>query len=165
MTGFGQATARINDATIQVEVKALNSKFLDLGLRLPKVFSEKELEVRNIITEKLERGKVSVSIEHVKPISQEIQQQYNEAMFVAHYAELKKLADRVMAPYDNLFEMALRSPDVQQIVDREPLDVALYEKFISILKEAIDQCDAFRKAEGATLIEKFKLYINFLHFF
>ena len=160
MTGFGQASARIGDASLLVEVKALNSKFLDLSLRLPKFFSEKELEVRNIITEKLERGKVSVSVEHVKELSAEIQQQYNEPMFIAHYAELKKLADRVMAPYDNLFEMALRSPDVQQIIERELLDPLLYEKFAEVLRAALDQCDVFRKTEGGSLIEKFKTYIN-----
>ena len=130
MTGFGQASARIGDASLLVEVKALNSKFLDLSLRLPKVFSEKELEVRNIITEKMERGKVSVSVEHVKGSSAEIEQQYNEPMFIAHYAELKKLADRVMAPYDNLFEMALRSPDVQQTTERDLLDPVLYVKLL-----------------------------------
>ena len=52
MTGFGQASSRIGEASLLVEAKTLNSKFLDLSLRLPRVFSEKELEVRNIITEK-----------------------------------------------------------------------------------------------------------------
>ena len=111
MTGFGQASAAIGDGSFLVEVKTLNSKFLDLSLRLPRFFSEKELEVRAVITEKLERGKVSVSIEYIKSTGLEIQAQYNESMFIAHYAELKKLADRVMAPYDHLFELALRSPE------------------------------------------------------
>lgn len=159
MTGFGQATIRIGDASILVEVKTLNSKFFDLSLRLPKVFLEKELEVRAIITDKLDRGKVSVSVEHVKAPAAEVQQLYNEPMFIAHYAELKKLADRVMAPYDNLFEMALRSPDVQQVSEREALDPVLYEKFSTALKEALDHCDVFRKAEGASLIDKLRSYI------
>src|SRR5438128_174239 len=114
MTGFGQASETFGDATILVEVKSLNSKFLDLSLRLPRLFAEKEVDVRNIITDKLERGKVSVSVEYLRANPQNIPQQYNETMFIAHYAELKKLADRVMAPYDTLFEMALKSPDVQQ---------------------------------------------------
>lgn len=160
MTGFGQASATIGDASFQIEVKTLNSKFLDLSLRLPRIFAEKELDVRAVITEKLERGKVSVSIEHVKALAQEIQPQYNEAMFIAHYAELKKLADRVMAPYDHLFELALRSPDVQQTSERESLDPVLYEKFMVVLKDALEQCETFRKTEGASLIEKFKNYIN-----
>src|SRR3954471_17399506 len=107
MTGFGLASETIGDATIQVEVKSLNSKFLDLGLRLPKIFNEKELEVRNIVTDRLERGKVSVNVEYVTASSQAALQQYNEAAFMIQYAALNRLADRVMAPYDNLFEMAL----------------------------------------------------------
>ena len=160
MTGFGQASATIGDGSFLVEVKTLNSKFLDLNLRLPRIFSEKELDVRAVITEKLERGKVSVSIEYTKSTGLEIQQQYNESMFIAHYAELKKLADRVMAPYDHLFELALRSPDVQQTSERETLDPVIYEKFMGILKDAIEQCETFRKTEGASLVEKFGNYIN-----
>ncbi len=160
MTGFGQASAAIGDGSFLVEVKTLNSKFLDLTLRLPRIFSEKELDIRAVITEKLERGKVSVSIEYIKSTGLEIQGQYNESMFIAHYAELKKLADRVMAPYDHLFELALRSPDVQQTSERETLDPVLYEKFMSILKDAIEQCETFRKREGASLVEKYKDYIN-----
>ena len=160
MTGFGQASATIGDGSFLVEIKTLNSKFLDLNLRLPRIFSEKELDVRAVITEKLERGKVSVSIEYTKSTGLEIQQQYNESMFIAHYAELKKLADRVMAPYDHLFELALRSPDVQQTSERETLDPVIYEKFMGILKDAIEQCETFRKTEGVSLVEKFGNYIN-----
>ncbi|NOT74742.1 MAG: YicC family protein [Cyclobacteriaceae bacterium] len=160
MTGFGQVTTPIGEATLQIEIKTLNSKFLDLSIRIPRVLSEKEVEIRSIITEKLERGKVSVSIEYIKAATQEIQQQYNEAMFVAHYAELKKLADKVMAPYDNLFELALKSPEVQQTQEREAFDVQMYERFVSTLKEALDQCDSFRKTEGSSLVEKFQSYIS-----
>ena len=64
MTGFGQATIDDGQSQLNVEIKSLNSKFLDLNLRLPKAFSDKEMEVRNMISESLERGKVSVSIEY-----------------------------------------------------------------------------------------------------
>ncbi len=160
MTGFGQASATVEEATVLVEVKSLNSKFLDLNLRLPRLFTEKELDVRNIITDKLERGKVTVSVEYLKTNVQNIPQQYNEALFIAHYTELKKLADRVMAPYDTLFEMALKSPDVQQSTDQSALDPAVYDKFLKVLSEAISLCDGFRKTEGAILEEKLKTYIQ-----
>lgn len=160
MTGFGQASAALEEASLLIEIKTLNSKFLDLSLRLPKIFSEKELEVRTIITEKLERGKISISIEHVKVSPQEIPHRYNEAMFMAHYAELKKLADRVMAPYDQIFELALKSPDVEQVSERETLTQQAYDKFLEVLKGALDQCDAFRKSEGTALAGKFKAYLH-----
>jgi uncharacterized protein (TIGR00255 family) len=160
MTGFGQATVQLDDASLVVEVKSLNSKYLDLSLRLPRSFSEKELEVRNLITESLERGKVSVAIEHLKTNSGTPGAQYNETLFISHYAELKKLADRVMAPYDNLFEIALRSPDVQQTADREQFDASLYGKMKKALVSALEQCDSFRKEEGATLTKAFASYIG-----
>ena len=92
MTGFGQLSSDDGQSQIHVEVKSLNSTFLDLNLRLPKAFAEKEMEVRNLISESLERGKVSVSIEFERVQGTGISQSYNESLFVAYYAELKKLA-------------------------------------------------------------------------
>ena len=159
MTGFGRASAVVENGSIQIEVKSLNSKFLDLGLRLPSIFSEKELEARTIIQDKLERGKISVNIEYRTTIPEQIPQRYNEALFTAHYAELKKLADRVMAPYDNIFEMALRSPDVaieQDVKASGPTQ----EKLIQALLTALAECNKFRQDEGASLAEKLNTYIT-----
>src|SRR5262245_40942852 len=112
MTGFGRATYDDGLVQIAVEIKTLNSKFLDLNLRLPKIFSEREIEVRNLVSERLERGKVSLSIDYLRQGENAIKQTYNEALFTAYYLELKKLADKVVAPYENLFQLALASPDV-----------------------------------------------------
>lgn len=151
MTGFGQASADDGQSKIYVEVKSLNSKFLDLNLRLPKAFSDKEPEVRNLISEKLERGKVSVSIEFEKLSDGDIKQTYNETLFMAYYAELKKLADRVYAPYDNLFEQALNSPDVIQSTIREAVGEDVWIKVKGLLVEALKMCDNFRLDEGKVL--------------
>src|SRR5678810_892690 len=104
MTGFGQAATNRNDFNVSVEVKSLNSKFLDLSLRIPKLLGEKELELRNFIADRLERGKVSLSIELTPVGRQEPKVKYNEELFIAYYAELKRLADKTMASYDGLFE-------------------------------------------------------------
>src|SRR3990170_3084272 len=104
MTGFGQCTLDDGQKQIIAEIKSLNSKFLDLNLRLPKVFSDKEIEVRNLISEKLERGKVSIAVEYQRYGEEEIKQSYNEKLFIAYYTELKKLADKAIASYDQLFE-------------------------------------------------------------
>ena len=151
MTGFGQASADDGQSRIYVEVKSLNSKFLDLNLRLPKTFSEKELEVRNIVSEKLERGKVSLAIEFEKLSDGTIKQSYNEQLFVAYYAELKKLADRVYAPYENIFELALNSPDVIQGNIREEAGEEVWAKVKGLLLEAIKKCEDFRVDEGKVL--------------
>jgi uncharacterized protein (TIGR00255 family) len=161
MTGFGQVTINNGEANITVEVKSLNSKFMDLSLRLPRQFSEKELELRNLISEKLERGKVSLSIDYQKTGRQEIRQTYNEALFVAYYNELKKLADKVIAPsYDHIFQLALNSPDVIQGNGKEELDPAEWEKVSKLISEAIQKCDQFRLTEGKALESKLASYIQ-----
>ena len=91
MTGFGQHSQDDGQIQIATEIKSLNSKFLDLNLRLPKIFSDKEFEVRNIISEKLERGKVSLVVEYQRYGEQEIKLSYNQKLFIAYFSELKKV--------------------------------------------------------------------------
>ena len=160
MTGFGQAVSNSAEGTITVEIKSLNSKFLDLSLRLPKLFWEKELEVRNLISEKLERGKLSFSIDYQPAAKEEIHQRYNEALFTSYYTELKKLADRVVAPYDNLFQIALSSPDVVESKTKEELDPALWEKTQHAITEAIQQFEKYRMAEGKSTEVKLVQYLE-----
>lgn len=151
MTGFGQSNVDDGQIQINVEIKSLNSKFLDLSLRLPKIFADKEIEVRNLISEKLERGKVSLAIEHLRHGDSTVKQTYDEKLFVAYYAELKKLADRVVAPYDQLFQLALNSPDVIQGNVKETGDDEEWKRVRLCLDEAINKCNDFRKAEGKVL--------------
>lgn len=151
MTGFGHASADDGQSRIQVEVKSLNSKFLDLNLRLPKALSEREAEVRNLISEKLERGKVSVSVDYEKTGDGAVRQTYNEQLFIAYYSELKKLADRVYAPYEKLFEIALNSPDVIQGNVEADAGDEVWTKVKSFIVEALNKCDQFRVDEGKVL--------------
>lgn len=160
MTGFGQAQRDDGQLQIGVEIKSLNSKFLDLGLRIPRQFSEKELEVRNLISEKLERGKISIAIEYQRYGQQEVKQTYNETLFVAYYAQLKKLADRVVGEYDNLFEIALNSPDVIQNKPTEENTEADWAAVKDSILKALAHCEEFRKAEGKVLEGKLTEYIE-----
>lgn len=162
MTGFGQATADDGHSRIYVEVKSLNSKYLDLNLRLPRTFSDKELDVRNLISEKLERGKVSVSVEYERISDGVIKQTYNHALFTAYYAELKKLADKVMAPYENLFELALNAPEVVQPTAREEAGEEVWLKVKGLLDEALQQCSGFRLDEGKVLGEMLRKCCNII---
>lgn len=161
MTGFGQGTVNTGEVQITVEVKSLNSKFLDLNLRLAKQFSDKELELRNVVAEKLERGKVSLSIDYLKTGRQEIRQTYNETLFVAYFNELKKLADKVnLSSNETLFQLALSSPDVIQGAAKEELDTTEWERVSQLVQEAIDKCNQFRITEGKSLEDKLASYIK-----
>lgn len=160
MTGFGQATLIKDELNLVVEIKSLNSKFFDLNLRLPRLFAEKELEVRNMASEKLERGKITVNIDFQQTGKAEIKQQYNEQLFVAYYSELKKLADKTMSGYEGLFEIALNSPDVIVGGGKDELNPALWEILQKLLAEAIAKCEQFRVTEGRALEVKLAEYIN-----
>jgi uncharacterized protein (TIGR00255 family) len=156
MTGFGQSSSDDGQLQMNVEIKSLNSKFLDLNLRLPKIFSEKEIEVRNIISEKLERGKVSVVIEYQRHGDDSLKQTYNEALFAAYYQQLRKLADKVVAPHDNLFQLALTSPDVIQSSLKDDTSEDDWNKVKDTLLQAIARCEQFRKTEGSVLDKMLK---------
>lgn len=151
MTGFGQTLSDDGHEQISVEIRTLNSKFLDLGLRLPKLFSDREVEVRNLISEKLERGKISLAIEYQRNGDEEIKQSYNEGLFMAYYKELQKMADKVNASHDHLFPLALSSPDVIQSKVKEGVNDEQWKKVKDCIQEAIGKCENFRISEGKVL--------------
>lgn len=160
MTGFGQASLSEPDFSVNVEIKALNSKFLDVIIRLPKLFYDKELEVRNMLAEGLERGKVSISIDYQELGKAETKTSYNEDLFVKYYHQLRKLADRVVAPHDQLFQIALNSPDVIQNKEDQTDTASHWPKIKEQIQEAIDHCDTFRITEGKILSKKLHEYIQ-----
>ncbi|TXH28261.1 MAG: YicC family protein [Cyclobacteriaceae bacterium] len=160
MTGFGQARHDDGALRINVEVKSLNSKYLDLGLKFPKQFSEKELDLRNLINDKLERGKISVSIEWERYGQEEVKQVYNEKLFLTYLENLKKLEASSKTLANNIFELALNSPDViQNKFDPQNIEED-WNAITKVLLNAITQCDEFRKAEGKSLAVKLKEYIS-----
>ncbi len=156
MTGFGQSSLDDGQVQITAEVKSLNSKFLDFNIRLPKSFSDKEIEVRNLISEKLERGKVSIAVEYQRYGEEETKQSYNEKLFIAYYNDLKRLADRVIAPYDQIFELALNSPEVIQAKLKEDNNEDSWLQVKSCVVQALEKCDDFRKLEGKVLEKMLK---------
>lgn len=163
MTGFGQAQHDDGTLRISVEVKSLNSKYLDLGLKFPKQFSEKELDLRNLVSDKLERGKISISIEWQRYGQEEVKQIYNEKLFLTYLENLKKLEAASKTLAHNIFELALNSPDVIQTrLETETIEED-WGKISEVLRKAIDQCDEFRKAEGKSLALKLKEYGNTIY--
>jgi uncharacterized protein (TIGR00255 family) len=163
MTGFGQAQHDDGALRITAEVKSLNSKYLDLGLKFPKQFSEKELDLRNILSEKLERGKISVSIEWQRYGQEEIKQVYNEKLFLVYLENLKKLEASSKTLANNIFELALNSPDVIQTkVENENIEEE-WGNVHALLLKAIEKCEEFRRAEGRSLAAKLKEYCQTIY--
>lgn len=163
MTGFGQAQYDDGALRISAEVKSLNSKFLDLGLKFPKQFSEKEVELRNLLNEKLERGKISVSIEWQRYGQEEVKQVYNEKLFLTYLENLKKLEAASKTLAGNIFELALNSPDVIQTKVENENTEEEWSKVREVLLKAIEKCDEFRKDEGKSLSLKLKEYCQTIY--
>lgn len=151
MTGFGQSIYDDGRVQISIEIRSLNSKFLDFNPRLPKLFSEKEIEVRGLISEKLERGKISLTIDYQRLGDDEIKQTYNESLFKAYYHELVKLASAVSADTSRLFSIALEAPEVVQTKIKEETNEEEWSKIKSCLFDAIGKCEVFRAKEGKVL--------------
>ncbi|MFY7919100.1 MAG: YicC/YloC family endoribonuclease [Chryseotalea sp.] len=160
MTGFGQATKETPELTVQAEVRSLNSKFLDLNLRLPKSLADKEIEIRTIISDKLERGKVSVSIEFQKNVVGKTPVQINQELFKTYYQELAQLASAVHVHDANLFALALNLPEVLENKTREEINEQEWALCKEILNKALSGCEQHRQDEGNVLQQKFEDYIN-----
>jgi len=158
MTGFGRAGMEDDSRSIQAEVKTLNSKFLDLSLKLPRQFSEKEHEIRNLVQGILERGKVNLALDFIPKKSNQIPVTINEELFQAYFEKYQNLADSVVAEKSELFKLALQSPSV--IVNMAPDEATEaeeeWELIQKVIIEALQKCDQFRKDEGESLFEKLK---------
>jgi uncharacterized protein (TIGR00255 family) len=154
MTGFGVAGFENGQMMIQVEVRSLNSKFLDLSIRSPRQFSDKENEIRTLVQSILDRGKVNVSIEFVPKGSQNLPVTINQPLFKAYFDEYKNLAELVGEKSGDLFKLALQSPNVITSIPMEREETEDWDQTKLVLEDALKKCDGFRKDEGASLFAK-----------
>ncbi|WP_243392559.1 YicC/YloC family endoribonuclease [Solitalea longa] len=151
MTGFGIASTETDKAKITVEIKSLNSKFLELTLKLPKAYSDKELLIRNDCNRLIERGKVNliISIEYNagaerKPVS------INQQLLKAYYEQLELGAKALNAKTDDLFTLALQMPEVIK-PDEQAVDEDEWKAVYSTFETSISAFNNFRSTEGAEL--------------
>lgn len=158
MTGFGSAETESSDYRIKIEIKTLNSKFLDFSPKLPRELSDRELEVKGIITNQLKRGKVNLSIDIIPLGLDEPNIHINEGLFKSYYKQYEKLASEVDANPKDLFRLALHSPDV--IVADESSSFQDWGIVKSALESALEKCNAFRAEEGETLQKNLESYID-----
>lgn len=160
MTGFGIATTETDNYTATAEVRSLNSKFMDLFLKLPKEFSDKDIEVRNQITTQLERGKVSLSLEiKDKGTTNVSKLSINVELLKEYYQQLQHAALYVGAEEGDLFKYALSMPKVMDNEQAQTNNVEEWQLLSKIIAQAISKCQEFRMSEGKVLAEKFASYV------
>ena len=155
MTGYGKSVVTYKGKKINVEVKSLNSKALDLSTRIAPVYREKEMEIRKIITKKLLRGKVDFAIWVEKDAAVDATP-VNAALVANYYRQISDIAVKtgIPAPTD-WFSLLLRMPDVTTRTETEELGDEEWEAALKAVNEAVDKLVEFRTQEGAALQKKF----------
>ena len=155
MTGYGKATVLYGDKKINVEIKSLNSKALDLSTRIAPLYREKEMEIRNRISKALERGKVDFSI-WVEKDAAETATPINTVLVENYYNQIKAISENCQIPHPiDWFSTLLRMPDVLTKVEVQDLSDEEWAVASKTIDEAIQHLVDFRKQEGAALEKKF----------
>ena len=155
MTGFGKASLQLPTKKITVEIKSLNSKGLDLNTRMPSVFREMELGLRNQISQRLERGKVDFSF-YVEVTGEETTSKINVPIVKGYINQMKAVIPN--ADETELMKMAVRMPDALK-TERDEIDENEWKQIQTVIDEALENIANFRKDEGASLEKEFQLRI------
>ncbi len=156
MTGFGKASLQLPNKKITVEIKSLNSKGLDLGVRMPSTYREMELGLRNQIALVLERGKIDFSV-FIESTAEQTSTKVNVPIVKAYINQLREVyAD---ANETELMKMAVRMPDTMKI-EREEIDENDWTEIQKVIKEALANILNFRQSEGLSLEKEFQLRIG-----
>lgn len=155
MTGYGKAVVAYKEKKINVEVKSLNSKSLDLSARIAPLYREKEMEIRRLIAQKLERGKVEFSLWVEKEMTIDATP-INAALVENYYHQIKSIAANTGIPEpSDWFTTLLRMPDVTTKTEVEVLEEEEWHAAKQAITEALDKLIEFRTQEGAALQKKF----------
>ncbi len=160
MTGYGKATAEYEGKKINVEVKSLNSKALDLSTRIAPAYREKEMEMRNLIAKVLERGKVDFCL-WVEKEAAEAATPINGALVQRYYQQNRANTATTGIPQpEDWYNVLLRMPDVMTRIETQELSAEEWAVAREAVEEALNQLVEFRKQEGLALAEKFNEKLN-----
>jgi len=159
MTGFGKASAEFAGKKITIEVRALNSKQLDISMRLPQLFREKEYEIRAEIGKAFERGKVDFSVS-LDQAADSQSSGINKDVARKYYFEILALAEELKSPVgDNLLPALLKLPEVL-LSEQDNLDEDSWEAVKGAIVSALELADRFRLEEGRLLEDDLKCRVD-----
>jgi len=159
MTGYGSAVVENEDVRISVEVKSLNSKQLDLNIRLPRIYNEKENEIRNIISKSLVRGKVALNLDVQYANLAEGKAKINRDIFLNYYKELKELAELVGDTKADIFKKALELPQVIDTNSSDEIKEDEWKMIQKCIEKALKECNDFRIQEGKAMENTLRSHI------
>lgn len=157
MTGFGSASSQNAEIKIDVEVKSLNSKYLDLNLRLPKLLQALEIDIRQVVNREAKRGKIALSFNVQVLDASKVKRNINSMLFNAYAKDLKDLSKQHSLDQHGLLEVLMNLPDMLEANDQEIADDTR-TLVLNTLTEALGQLKSFRKAEGDNLQQELAEY-------
>jgi uncharacterized protein (TIGR00255 family) len=161
MTGYGIASFDSGRIKYTVEIKSLNSKFLELSLRLPKIFSEKEFQLRNDCSKQIERGKVNLSI-NVEQATATVKAAGIDSTLLKHYYnQLKTVSEELNEPTGNLLQLALGLPEVVKY-DEDTVSDEEWKIVEQTFQQAMTNFQQFRSDEGNVLEQDIKYRIGII---
>jgi len=161
MTGYGIATLDFGNTKYTVEIKSLNSKFLELSLRLPKVFSDKEFQLRTECNKQIERGKVNLSITAEQQAGVVKAAGIDTVLLKNYYEQLKAVSIELGEPTTNLMQLALGLPEVVKY-DEETVSEDEWKVVDKAFTQAVAAFQKFRADEGNVLEQDLKYRINII---
>jgi uncharacterized protein (TIGR00255 family) len=150
MTGFGKAECTCQSQKLTVEIKSLNSKYFDVNLRMPNGFRDRELEIRNMLLARLQRGKVefSITIDDKSDISSYT---INKALAKKYFEELKELSGAIEGEdFKDYIPVIMRLPDVM-VTDKAEIEEEEWKQLATAIEKALDKVEDFRVGEGRSL--------------
>lgn len=160
MTGFGKAIATYGNKKICAEIKSLNSKAMDLSTRIAPLYREKEMEIRTLIAQSLERGKVDFSL-WIEEDSATLATPINKGLVESYYRQIKSISETTGIPEpEDWFATLLRMPDVLTRTEIKELSDEEWNVARGAVTEAIERLMEFRQQEGAALEKKFNEKID-----
>ena len=158
MTGYAKVQCTVGSKKVNIEIKTLNSKQLDLIVKMPSSYRSRELDVRAMLAT-LERGKVELNVSE-EGIASEVA--INSDLLAARYSLVRNVASSVGADSGNLLASLATMPDIWTTSGSEELDEAQWQAFADGLQRAIDETDRFRSHEGAVLEKDFHLHVDLI---
>ena len=158
MTGYGKSVLHLSDKKVTIEVKSLNSKNLDLNVRIPSYYREKELNVRKELASKLVRGKVDFSI-YVEMTADETSTVVNKGVVAQYMQQLRNVVQTGSSDDVELLKMAIKMPDALK-TEREELNEEEWGQINANIQEALKEIIQYRVDEAASLEDDFKLRIK-----
>jgi uncharacterized protein (TIGR00255 family) len=161
MTGYGIAVSDSGGNKYTVEIKSLNSKFLELSLRIPKAFSDKEFQLRTECNKQIERGKVNFTLTVEQADTVTTAAGIDTALLKHYYQQLKQVSDELNEPAGNLLQLALGLPEVVKF-EEDTISEEEWKKVEGTFQQALAAFQKFRSDEGAVLEQDLKHRINLI---